>query len=389
MPVPAPQPNTDLDPDFLEQLLDTIIETIQAGADDTDRARAARRHAARLALLALRPADPFQAMLAAQAIAAHYAIMDAFRRAMQPDLAPAMAARLRANAATLARMMQATLRTLRQHQTTAPDQDAVRHSPPPTARPPAKAGPGQPRTVPAHPAAPAVGPARADTVPAVIRTPEDLAMETWRTDFGYRDDASPGRHNRAPHPDRAHGSTKQAAGATAPITAPARRSDRRANRPSGRQPATAPCPPAAAPPTHRPGLAARGSPAAWRSRCARPLARRQTAAKASSIAAGTSGLARADCLPRSHFPRSRHRMHAQTLRARESRYQPGRVDYRHLPVLHMRRVRPQDAHRVSRGRPQRQQIQPARSQPRIGDVLRRHRADARPHMRAPRRHRRG
>ncbi len=126
MPAPAPQPNTELDPDFLEQLLDTIAETMQASAKDTDRARAARRSAARLALLALRPGDPFQAMLAAQAIAAHYAIMDAFRRAMQPDLAPAMAARLRASAATLARTMEATLRTLRQHQTTPTDQDAVR-----------------------------------------------------------------------------------------------------------------------------------------------------------------------------------------------------------------------------------------------------------------------
>ena len=106
-----------LDPALLEHLLDTIVEAIPAGDNDTDQTRATRRTAARLALLALKPTDAFQAMLAAQAVTFHYAIMDAFRRAAQPDLPPAMAARQRSNAATLSRTMQATLRTLRQHQT--------------------------------------------------------------------------------------------------------------------------------------------------------------------------------------------------------------------------------------------------------------------------------
>ena len=102
-----------LDPAMMDQLLDTVVGPVPSR--DADSAYAARRSAARLAIQALRPADSFAAMLAAQAIAAHYAIMDAFRRAIDPDLPPAMAARLRANAASLARMMQATLRTLRQH----------------------------------------------------------------------------------------------------------------------------------------------------------------------------------------------------------------------------------------------------------------------------------
>ena len=132
-PCPPPPAPPNLDPALLEHLLDTIVEAIPAGDNDTDQTRATRRTAARLALLALKPTDAFQAMLAAQAVTFHYAIMDAFRRAAQPDLPPAMAARQRSNAATLSRTMQATLRTLRQHQ--APPAEAQAQRPRPSAPP--------------------------------------------------------------------------------------------------------------------------------------------------------------------------------------------------------------------------------------------------------------
>ena len=115
--------------DLLEHLLDTVTAAIPTAPDDTDQLRATRRQVARLALLALQPKDAFQAMLAAQAVAAHYAVMDNLKRAAQPDLAPAMAARLRANAASVARMMQAAIRSLQKQQ-------APAGAPRPTAQPP-------------------------------------------------------------------------------------------------------------------------------------------------------------------------------------------------------------------------------------------------------------
>lgn len=131
-----------LEPDFLEHLLDTIVEAIPAG-DLPTPARITIRNAARLALLALQPADAFQAMLAAQAVATHYAIMDAFRRANDAQLTPAMAARQRGNAATLSRTMQATLRTLRQLQAAPPAPAEPRARPAPG--PEAPTAPNEPR----------------------------------------------------------------------------------------------------------------------------------------------------------------------------------------------------------------------------------------------------
>ena len=148
---------TDIDPAFLEHLLDTITATMPPADNDTDQARAARRNIARMALLAMKPADPFAAMLAAQAIAAHYAIMDAFRRAAQPDIAPAMAARLRANAASLSRTMQATLRTLQKHR------DTVAANEPPAVQPPASRAPT--RAAPNAGAVSGVSPATRPTSP--------------------------------------------------------------------------------------------------------------------------------------------------------------------------------------------------------------------------------
>jgi len=169
-----------LDPALLEHLLDSILEAIPAGANDTDQTREIRRKSARLALLALRPTDAFQAMLAAQAVTAHYAIMDAFRRAAQPDLAPAMAARQRTNAATLARMMHATLRTLRQHQT--PAAEAQPSSPCPPAQPRASKA-AAPATRPLPPPLPE----RTEPLPR-IRLWDEMTMEERRDRFGYKGD---------------------------------------------------------------------------------------------------------------------------------------------------------------------------------------------------------
>jgi hypothetical protein len=167
-----------LDPALIEHLLDSIVEAIPAGANDTEQTRAIRRNAARLALLALKPTDAFQAMLAAQAVAAHYAVMDAYRLAAQPDLAPAMTARMRSNAATLSRTMQATLRTLHKHQ--APPAEAKAQ---PSPRSPAQSRPAKPAPRPLLPPLPAP----TEPLPR-IRLWDEMTMQERRETYGYKGD---------------------------------------------------------------------------------------------------------------------------------------------------------------------------------------------------------
>ncbi|HEX5328494.1 MAG TPA: hypothetical protein VFW75_17700 [Acetobacteraceae bacterium] len=192
MPQPVPPATPALDPAFLELLLDSLAETLPRAEPDTEQARAARRQAARLALEAMHPAEPLAAMLAAQAIAAHHAIMDGFRRAMQPELPPAVAARLRANATSLARMMQVTLRTLQARQ--APEDapgEATVPAPAPIARPSraprrTAAPPPMPPAEAAETDQPALDPAVFDDLPPVDRHWENMTMAERRAAYGYR-----------------------------------------------------------------------------------------------------------------------------------------------------------------------------------------------------------
>ena len=170
--------------DLLEHLLDTIVAAIPTAPDDTDQLRATRRSASRLALLALQPQNAFQAMLAAQAVAAHHAVMDNLKRAAQPDLAPAMAARLRANAASVARMMQATIRTLQKQQ-------APAVAPRPVAQPRPRAAAASPRLL--VPAAPQFMPVQEpEHAPPSrpYRRWEDMTMAERRAHYGYKGDPS-------------------------------------------------------------------------------------------------------------------------------------------------------------------------------------------------------
>ncbi len=150
MSLPSPQTAAaDLDPAILEPLLDMIMDASPALPNETEQDRATRRNVARLAVLALRPTDPFQAMLAAQTVAAHYAIMDAFRRAAPLDVPDNVAARLRSNAVSLTRTMHATMRRLREQQgLIAP----------------------KPAATPTHPAQPAPTPPSRPTPMPVVRT---------------------------------------------------------------------------------------------------------------------------------------------------------------------------------------------------------------------------
>ena len=121
--------------------------------------------------------------------------MDAFRRAVQPELAPAMAARLRANATAMARMMQATLRTLRQAQAPAEDEAAVAQPSPPAGR----TSRARKQVSPPLPAvtAPKITPMQPDTTPWVHHRWEDMTMDERRAHFGYKSDGSNG-HDESP-----------------------------------------------------------------------------------------------------------------------------------------------------------------------------------------------
>ena len=136
----------------------------------------------------------------------------------------------------------------------------------------------------------------------------------------------------------------------------------------------------------RPGLAAgrrrpragprAGAPAAGRTpRRTPPPPRRAPPSDASRFPAATHAWPTTPpCTPSVRAPRPH-------------RAAPGAVDHRELAVL---RVRPPPRARqpIARLRPASQRVEQRRPEPRVGHVLRRRRADAGPHERAPRRHRR-
>ncbi len=101
-----------------DYLLGMLAGSLPPAADE--QASLARREAVRLAFRALRPRNAMEAMLAAEAIAAHHVIMDCFRIALSPETEPAAAARARSNAATLSRVRLATLRAPEKQKAPAP-----------------------------------------------------------------------------------------------------------------------------------------------------------------------------------------------------------------------------------------------------------------------------
>jgi hypothetical protein len=103
-------------PDLPASVARHVFATLCAGLPPpptgTAEARAVRDEAAMAAVAALRPADAFEARLAAEIVAADAQAMDCFRLASQycNDLAATL--RCRAQAAAMMRQMQSALRTL-------------------------------------------------------------------------------------------------------------------------------------------------------------------------------------------------------------------------------------------------------------------------------------
>ena len=151
-----PQPNP-LDPITLAAMLRTTMDTLphhpQATADDKTNLQ----EAASIAITALRPSDPLEAMLAASAIAAHYHLMANYRCAAQPDLPAGLHLRFEGRAIALTRLRSSTLRELRQSRATGEVPQPVQQ-------------PAMPPPAPAPDAQPAAAAARADTPPAAAQT---------------------------------------------------------------------------------------------------------------------------------------------------------------------------------------------------------------------------
>ena len=96
-------------PGFNLALIRATLATI-AGEDPDGRSH--RLAVTRDALVAFKPADEIEGMIAAQAVAMHHAAMECFRRAVIPGQPAEAASRLRKDGANLARAMTDMLEAL-------------------------------------------------------------------------------------------------------------------------------------------------------------------------------------------------------------------------------------------------------------------------------------
>ena len=164
-PSPAAIP---LDAATLSTMLRSTFEALPISPDASPEDIAAQRQAALIALIALRPRDPIEAMLAARIVCAQSASMECFRRAGQPDIDDNAILRLTARAIALGNFASRAQRELRQLQA-APPADALPEQNQPTTAP-HQAEP----TVIAQPSPGAADDPR-DPAPSPASTPEPAA----------------------------------------------------------------------------------------------------------------------------------------------------------------------------------------------------------------------
>jgi len=113
---PAPNP---LAPATLDVLLRGTLDSLPCHKRATAAEQTTRREAACLAIAALGPRDPIEAMLAAGVVAAHYHMMDSMRCAVQPELPATLQLRFLGRAIALSNLASATQRDLEGRQTRA------------------------------------------------------------------------------------------------------------------------------------------------------------------------------------------------------------------------------------------------------------------------------
>jgi hypothetical protein len=98
------------------RILSATLDTLPV--DPNPEVARAQREAATAALAALRPRDAVEAMFAAQAVAAHYAAMECFGRAAQPEVSDQVGMRLLGTAVALSRLAADQVRALERRQAT-------------------------------------------------------------------------------------------------------------------------------------------------------------------------------------------------------------------------------------------------------------------------------
>ncbi len=163
------KPQPTMDRTTIDAMIRTTIDALPHPPHASAEEKAIRCDAAIIAIGALRPRDPIEAILATRIIAAHYAAMENFRCGAQRDLPPVLQLRYGAKAIQLCRLTDAASRDLTQRQC----YPAIQVMPP-VPLPAPRAQPAQPAAVqPAQPAAaqpsqpaPQPPPARAETPPA-------------------------------------------------------------------------------------------------------------------------------------------------------------------------------------------------------------------------------
>jgi len=153
------KPQFTLDRTTLESMIRTTVDALPHGPHAPVEAKTNRCEAAMIAMRALQPGDPMQAMLAARIVASHYAAMNDFRCAAQGDLPPALQLRYHGMAIRLSKLAEAASRELAARQSRPALQPAA-----PAPAPHAQAA----SAAAAQPSQPAPQPpaARAETPPA-------------------------------------------------------------------------------------------------------------------------------------------------------------------------------------------------------------------------------
>ena len=117
----------NLPPSVSREVFATLCGTRPPPVTDTPETRAAREETAMAAVAALLPANAYEALLAAEIVAANYNAKDCRRLAVQPGQDPDDARRLRAQANAMMRQEQSGLRALQRTQATREKAEAERN----------------------------------------------------------------------------------------------------------------------------------------------------------------------------------------------------------------------------------------------------------------------
>jgi hypothetical protein len=104
------------DPHFNAVLMRQLLGIVWIPAGDPSYGTQHRLSAATSAVLAFKPKDEVEAMLAAQTVALHFGAMEALRRSMLPDQPGDAGSRLRKDAANLSRAMAEMMEALARRQ---------------------------------------------------------------------------------------------------------------------------------------------------------------------------------------------------------------------------------------------------------------------------------